>query len=896
MKADAVLGHEVLLTGEQVAERGAADGAGRRVRVDGRRLLAVETPAVVRLTPPRADLSPLNVLVVNLRLPKPFNGSLVTRLEYSTRAPGMTDNDARFSVLHFNQPSAWKGWQRIVIPAENLVATGFPDGWRHVERIVLDFHSRQERGTVILGDVEALAVRKPRGPRMSDDELLDALDLGRKDLREVARHARRGDTDRAVAAYAAHLRKAKRPPAAAPIRNRHWRASTADDLCRNLILEQQLPRRIDWHCNPIGYLEWNHAFNRHGWMTTLTEAFRQSRGARRRKYARKLDQLMRTWIEQNPEPVGHNGGLDPGWETLSTSIRINGPWPRVLDVAARSPDFSDRTLVDMAKMVHAHAEHLLRYRGGCNWYVSESAAILVSAVMFPEFRRADTWTATAMRRLEREMRRQVFPDGVQYELSPGYHTMCANLFRQASARARSRGREFSAAYRKRLAAMFDYLAAIARPDGTYPVMNDAGGCLPRGNGRLLAAGRAEKRPDWIWAGSGGDQGRPPEVGSVHFPDAGYAVMRSGWRRDDRWALIDIGHFGAAHMHEDKLQVEIYAHGTTFLADPGISSYQQDPVVRFFRRADAHNTIQIDGTGQWRRRNCDYARASSSSRGDNLWAAGRGLDFAQGRYDEPYGERERGPVSTTLRNPDATGAITGIVHTRALVFVRPDYWLVLDSVTGRGTHQAEALWHFTPMHVRADRSAATVRTNRLGHGNLELICRADWQAAKLSIVTGRESPTVQGFIAIDREVKPAPCAVVSRRKRLPIHGVTVVVPYATGSESHVRVTTRNVKTSRGRGLLITVARPGGVTDRFLWRHTGSGALAADDLRADGRLAAVRTGEGAAEGQGAAKGGGGAGKRGGGAGKGEVTYAALMDGRSLRAGGVSLKGKPGGLVEK
>ena len=97
--------------------------------------------------------------------------------------------------------------------------------------------------------------------------------------------------------------------------------------------------------------------------------------------------------------------------------------------------------------------------------------------------------------------------------------------------------------------------------------------------------------------------------------------------------------------------------------------------------------------------------------------------------------------------------------------------------------------------------------------------------------------------------------------------------------------------------IGTTRPGGVTDRLLWRHTGSGTLAADDLLADGLLAVVRTvaGEGAADGQGAAKGGRGAGKRGRGPGKGEVTYAAVMDGRSLRAPGARLTGKPGKLVE-
>jgi len=865
MKADKLVQQQVMLSGEQIPNKVEVSGETKTVSEGDRKLLSVKTSATVRIRPPVADLSPFNVLVLNMKLDSPFDGSMVTRFEYSTRAAGMAQNDTRTSVLHFNQPGPWEGWQRVVIPAENLVATGFPDGWKGIEAIVLSLNSRTGEGWVTFGDVELLQVRRPRGPRMSDETLLKALDLDRPGLKTVARRFAGGDVPGAIEAYAAYLRRAKMPPTPPPTQHKHYRPAAADDICRHYIMEQQLPRKIDWQCNPIGYLEWNHAFNRHTWMGTLAAAFHSAPAGKQRKYARELDYLMRSWIEQNPEPIDHNGGLDPAWETLSTSCRINWSWPHVLKVAQRSKDIRDRTLVDMAKMCHAHAEHLLKYWGHCNWFISESTAILTVAAQFPEFRRAEHWMQTAMERLEREMPAQVFPDGVQFELSPGYHTMCANLFYLAHQRAGFAGREFSQDYRERLMSMFDYLARITRPDGTYPVMNDAGTCLPR----LLEVGRAEKNRGWIWAGSGGQEGTHPTAGSVHFPDAGYAVMRSGWDRADRWAFIDMGAFGAAHQHEDKLQVEFYAYGTPFLVDPGISSYQNDPVVNFFRRGEAHNTVCIDGKGQWRAHGSSRESQAGSSRGKNLWVAGDGLDMAQGRYDGPYGFSRRGIHNRGGARAEAP--IQGVVHTRALVFVRPDYWLVLDRVEGKGTHDVSALWHFTPMHVRIDTGAATVRTNRLSHANIELICRGDWQKGELELVTGREEP-VQGFIAIDNEVKPAPCAVVSRRKRLPLVGATVVVPYATGSESHFRVKSRNVKNGETRGLLIQIARPDGSADTFLWRHEGSGRLEAGGLTADGLLAAARTD-----------------------GRGEVLYVALVDGTSVQFGGTALKGRPGEIVE-
>jgi len=870
MLEDTLISRDVLVTGEHLNRIATVHGKKRTVAIDGRRLPAVRTNAVVEFSPPR-DLSPFNALLINLKLAEPFDGSLITRLEYSTRSPGMPSNDSRFSVLHFNQPRVWRGWQQVMIPAENLVAVGFPEGWKNVDSIILDVHTREGSGTVILGDIEMLDLAKPRGPRMSDVELLDALDLDRHDMRGVARHAKAGRVEKAIEAFAGVLRRTKRPPRGQGIRLRHYAVPTADAVYEHRILSQQLPRRIDWQYNPIGYLEWPHALNRHSWMASLANGFFQAPATKQRKYARKLDYFIRSWCEQNPEPIGHNGGLDPGWETLSTSSRLNWAWHHVLAVAEKSREFSDRTLITMAKMIHAHAEHLMNHWGHCNWFISESTAILTAAVLVPQFRKADRWARTAIRRLSGEMRTQVFDDGVQYELSPGYHGMSARLFYYAYMRGTFGGYAFSEAYRKKLMAMYDFLTNIRRPDGTFPVANDAGSCLRSGDDRLARVGRVAGRPDWIWAGTGGAEGTPPTIGSVHFPDAGYAVMRSGWTKDDHWAFMDMAEYGAGHQHEDKLQVEVFAHGTPFLIDPGISSYQHDPVVQYFRRSAGHNTIQIDGLGQIRKASREFSRYCSSSRGKNLWAAGRGLDFAQGRFDELYGNDE-GHSYIAASRASHPQMLAGFAHTRALVFVRSDYWLILDTVTGRGEHTLEALWHFAPMHVRISRKTHTIRTNRLTKSNLELIHRADWAGGKLSIVTGQEKPTVQGFAAIDGEIKPIPCGIAAKKQRLPFHGVTVAAPYATGTDSGFGVTTEPVKGARGRGTLITVARPGGVTDRFLWRHTGAGVLAADGLRANARLAAVRANA-----------------------DGAVTYAAVMDGQSLRGRGIALKGQPGKLVE-
>ncbi len=870
MKPDKIIEERVLYTAEQIAASARVAGRHRCITENGRKHLLVQTDARIFVDTSGQDLSAYNVLVVHLKPVRLCDAALVTRLHCASRHPGMAVNDIYSSVLHFNQPGPWRGWQRLLIPAVNLIATGFPDGWSAVEAIELDLHAREQQGEIVVGAIELQRVEMPQGPRMSDGELLEALDMDHPALRAVAGHAAAGRTAQAITALARAVRKLRQPPLGEVALKERPAADEVERIHRNRIQGEQLPEKIDWHCNPAGYLEWNHAFNRHGWMTLLAAAFRDTGRVR---HARKLDSLMRSWIEQNPEPIGHNGGLDPAWETLSTSLRINRSWPHILDIARRSRTFRDRTLVDMIKMIHGHAEHLLNYWGHCNWYVSESAALVAAASMAPFVVRSKHWMKTGIDRLEDSIQSQVFPDGAQYELSPNYHSMCAELFHSARRRAEFRDHRFSKSYTERLTAMFDYLVGIVRPDASFPVPNDAGVALKRNNVPLLEAGRTERRSDWVWAGSGGAEGREPESpGSVHYPDAGHAIMRSGWHVDDRWAFIDVGPLGAAHQHEDKLQVELYAYGTPFLVDPGISSYQSDPVVSYFRTGSAHNTVNIDGRSQWRRRSGDRRSFQASNRGKAFWAAGRGLDFAQGTYNDAYGDLANRISSTASGGHAGVPVTTGITHTRSLVFVRPDYWLILDSIAGSGIHAADALWHFIPMHVRVDAETATIRTQRINRPNLELICRGDWERAAVEIVTGREDP-VQGFIALDGEVKPAPCAVVSRRKRLPLHGVTVAIPFASGSESHVRATTRTVRRGKSYGLLIDVRHATGARDRFIWRHSGRAALEADGIRSDGTLAAVRY-----------------------APDGAVRYAGLVDGRSLQCGEAVLKGKRGELVEK
>lgn len=60
-------------------------------------------------------------------------------------------------------------------------------------------------------------------------------------------------------------------------------------------------------------------------------------------------------------------------------------------------------------------------RTGGNWLMSELKGLAYAGILFPELKNATLWRETALELLDNQLRVQIYPDGMQYELAPGYH-------------------------------------------------------------------------------------------------------------------------------------------------------------------------------------------------------------------------------------------------------------------------------------------------------------------------------------------------------------------------------------------------------------------------------------------------------------------------------------------
>jgi hypothetical protein len=522
---------------------------------------------------------------------------------------------------------------------------------------------------------------------------------------------------------------------------------------------------IDWHFDKTvepgsPYApnnEWTWQLNRHAEWIQLARAYRKTHDE---KYAREFVAQMLGWVKQCPMPKDAANGPRSAWRTIETGIRAAQIWPEVWYTFVKSPAMTDDALIMFLQAYLDHAHHLMAFHTTGNWLAMEGNGLYHVGVLFPEFRDAPEWRATGGKWIYEEMNNQVYPDGVQIELSSGYHHVSLSNFLGVYKIAKLNGTGLPGDFLKRLEKMYDFDVFGAMPDGRLPGVQD-GNYYPVRSALEEGASLFPDRADFRWYATGGESGKPPDATNHAFPWAGYFVMRSGWDPDARFLWFDGGPFGYGHQHEDKLELIAEAYGKLLLVDPGTFTYERSKWRDYFIDSFSHNVVLVDGQPQRRRgarRDTYIAKQPALA----VW----GKDYVEATFDENFG----GDVKNN------------VTHTRAVLFVRPDFWVVLDTLKAKDgkDHSYDALFHFDAK-VKAD--GLRVVTQNAGEANLTVAARLD-AGVSLKVIEGQEDP-VQGWLpAGGNRVRPAPVGVFSAR------GITremlyVLAPSPKGAGDPVR---------------------------------------------------------------------------------------------------------------
>ncbi len=568
----------------------------------------------------------------------------------------------------------------------------------------------------------------------------------------------------------------------------------AENVCRHIHGGFFVGERINWQANklpptePAFTREWTYGLNRFPDWNALGDAYWRTGDE---KYAKEWIAQMRSWIEDNPLPRYSTGNETLTWRTIEAGIRTSGTWPDALCRFLGSPSLTADDLVTFLKSWIEHARHLMRitvehpeHEG--NWVTMECNGLGHLGILLPECRDAALWRKTAIDRLSAELDRQVYPDGAQKELTTGYHQVSLRNFVGLLRLAHLNAVDMPPQYQRLLERMYDYNLRVMTPEGFLPPLNDAG---PTAVMESLREGAGLfGREDFLWAATRGVEGRRPEATSVALPYAGWYVMRSGWGTEDKYLHFEAGPYGIGHQHEDKLTLFIWALGRTLLTEGGVYSYDQSKWRRHVLGTWSHNTIIVDGQEQHRRGLKETYETAAPCR--NLWVTTPEFDAADGAYDRGYGPKHE----------------VKMVHHRTVVFVKPDYWVVVDRLEGAGKHDYDILWHLDSNDADRDPETGAAWGTEPRAANLQ-VTPAPNPALTLEIVKGREDPVLGWGLVARRQ--PRPCLDYKVRAEGPVTLAWALTPFR---DSRPAVAIRCIA-ERGSDV-VTVTGPWGVdTLRF-----------------------------------------------------------------------------------
>lgn len=601
--------------------------------------------------------------------------------------------------------------------------------------------------------------------------LLESLNLDHPGLKAVREAAEMEDLSAALNAVVDYFRTREEPDPAGLAKPVEGAVPAAEKVLRHEYLFQNVPGTLpdgdfDWTYKPGTDWEWTWFLNRHHGWTPLASAYLATHDER---YARELAMQIRTWVGNHPASTDDRAS----WRTIEAGIRTSGSWPAILSAMKQSEACTREVWLHYLRAIAEHAEFLIAHPKQNNWLLIETSGLLTCSLVFPEFKRAGEWLRIAEERFETEMRKQVHPDGAHIEYSTGYIFVAIGTFTAAADKADrvlGPGRAFSREYREQIAAMWEHVMYMMRPDGHQPMLNDAD--LRDVRGRLRAAGERYDRPDLIYAATNGAEGTPPADTSHRFPWVRRVVTRLGadgsdataWAEDALYGFFEAAPAGAGHVNEDALTFEVMAYGQPLCGTMGRLTYERTPRRHFFCNGPGTNTVLVDGHPQWWK-GTDPDRSSWVATGptDLPWSSTPVQDTAYAAFDKPWADE----------------SLSGVVHERwfALRKATRPFWLVRDRLSGGDAVERElrTMFHLYP-DAEIDPNDDGITVVRYPSGVGLVIAISDPGGMAFDAGKGEDDPVRGWFSHEYGQIEPVWQVDAVRRTVLPAQYCFVLVPF------------------------------------------------------------------------------------------------------------------------
>jgi len=255
------------------------------------------------------------------------------------------------------------------------------------------------------------------------------------------------------------------------------------------------------------------------------------------KFAKEFVTQTSDWIESNPPEFGIN------WQvTMDVAIRACN-WIVGYCFFRDSGEITNEFLLKLLKSLYQHGRHVMANleqdkAHTSNHYISDIVGLVYLGVMFPGCKEAKKWRKLGMQELEKEIEKQVYPDGADFEGSTCYHRLAWELFFYATLLLIINNKNFrednftevgnemfGREYLERLYKMFEFVLYALKPNGTMPQIGD------NDSGRLHIFAKREVL----------DMRYLLSLGAIFFKEPKFKIKEFGFCEEALWIFGEKGY-------------------------------------------------------------------------------------------------------------------------------------------------------------------------------------------------------------------------------------------------------------------------------------------------------------------------------------------------------------------
>lgn len=602
------------------------------------------------------------------------------------------------------------------------------------------------------------------------ETILRGLNYSIPELKPVADAIRKGNMDNARTMFLRHMRTRNRPAGPDieaeemhPDYKEITRAALKGEYGTTGWFAGIAPGWTDaageYHSwvNEDGTVNWkrcNGHLNRHFHWVAMAKVYHENDDA---DIAKRFAFEVHDWVTREPffwdrsPSVGNLNTMDGtsfklGYmNTSNIGRRCELTWWPAYEVFRKSADFNDEAhfamllgIVRQSRLLMNPTSFAAHDDGGAHG----TMALLQSALMFPEFKESTAWRKEAERRWDEMIAVQFYPDGAHVSGSTGYNWASINAVENYINLLKRFDVEAPPSALEALARGLDHPMGISRPDHGQIDMNDGGWGMVDTYYLKAYEKYFPDREDFLWMGTSGKNGTPPDYLSKYYPNAGHFVMRTGWGEKEKYAFMDAGPLGASHGKNDKLNFYLALGPHQLISSGGRGSYDANPFSAYASSTYSYNTIIADDHPQ-QRLHLKHTHTGHKPE-ERRWITNEEFDYSEGFYRAGWHGTE--------------GNVQG-VHTRQILFIKgaeppkTSYWVMFDTIdpADEEDHEYKALFHSRRNSVEIDEE----RLSWEGHDASAAYRILPGTAVGLSLtcVRGQMEPYYQGWHVVNTNHAP-----------------------------------------------------------------------------------------------------------------------------------------------